>query len=313
MIASAKPWSRRSRITFIRPSTSCGASRLVGSSRISVRAPHIRTLRISACWRSLIEISSIRRCGWHAHAVLLGEREEALLDLVGVEDQAVLGERERDVLKHGERRDQAEVLEDEADARLAGLGRRVDHGRNAVDQDLALVGDVDAVERLGERGLAGAVLAEQGVDFAAVQLEVDRVVGDQRAEALGQAADVDGGRLDVVRNRTVVQARVMLWRASPRPCSARGRARRSFCCSGRRGRAPALVSNIRASISPTRCSTTRALRSMCTRISADAVSTSPARIASVSSMCSSIVEAMRSWVVKSWTRRILIRSLMSRR
>ena len=46
------------------------------------------------------------------------------------------------------------------------------------------VGDVVAEEDVHQRRLAGAVLAEQRQDLAAPQLEVDGVVGDERAEAL---------------------------------------------------------------------------------------------------------------------------------
>ena len=70
------------------------------------------------------------------------------------------------VLRDGEDRDEHEVLVDHADAgghRVAGPGER--HGR-VVDEDLALVGVVQPVEDVHQRGLAGAVLAEQRVDLA---------------------------------------------------------------------------------------------------------------------------------------------------
>ena len=76
-------------------------------------------------------------------------------------------ERERDVLGHGERRDEAQVLEHHADARGtcgATASRGVDRG--AVDVDRALVGLVHAVDELHQAALAGAVLAEQRVHLA---------------------------------------------------------------------------------------------------------------------------------------------------
>ena len=57
-----------------------------------------------------------------------------------------------------------------------------------VEQDLALVGLVQAVEHVHERRLAGAVLTEQAVDLAGLDGEVDVVVGDQAAESLRDAA-----------------------------------------------------------------------------------------------------------------------------
>ena len=43
----------------------------------------------------------------------------------------------------------------------------------AVEQDLALVGRGQPVEDVHQGGLAGAVLAEQGVDLAGPDVEVD--------------------------------------------------------------------------------------------------------------------------------------------
>ena len=66
---------------------------------------------------------------------------------------------------------------------------------------VARVGDVVAEQDRHQRRLAGAVLAEQRQHLAGVQLERDGVVGHQRAEALGDAAqrgrrtgDADGLR-----------------------------------------------------------------------------------------------------------------------
>ena len=46
-------------------------------------------------------------------------------------------------------------------------------------------------QHVHQRRLAGAVLAEQRVDLAAVQLEVDRVVRGERTEALRHPAHLD--------------------------------------------------------------------------------------------------------------------------
>ena len=55
----------------------------------------------------------------------------------------------------------------------------------AVDEHLALLGRVHPVEDLHERALAGAVLAEQGVDLAGADVEVDGVVGHERRRSAG--------------------------------------------------------------------------------------------------------------------------------
>ena len=64
----------------------------------------------------------------------------------------------------------------------------------AVEQDLALVRGEQPVQDVHERALAGAVLAEQGVDLARLDGQVDAVVGDDAGEALGDAAHLEGGR-----------------------------------------------------------------------------------------------------------------------
>jgi hypothetical protein len=48
------------------------------------------------------------------------------------------------------------------------------------------------VEDVHERGFPRAVLAEQGVHLTATQVEVDAVVRDERAEALGDALQLEG-------------------------------------------------------------------------------------------------------------------------
>ena len=57
--------------------------------------------------------------------------------------------------------------------------------------DLALVGAVQPVEDVHERRLAGAVLAEEGVDLALLDGQVDVVVGDHAGEPLRDAAKLE--------------------------------------------------------------------------------------------------------------------------
>ena len=72
------------------------------------------------------------------------------------------------------------MLVHHADAGRDGVAGAVERDRLAVDQDLALVGLVAARRACSSGSLAGAVLAEQGVDLARLDGQVDVVVGDQR-------------------------------------------------------------------------------------------------------------------------------------
>ena len=60
--------------------------------------------------------------------------------------------------------------------------------------DLALVRVVEAVQDVHQRGLAGAVLAEQRVHLAAAEIEVDVVVREDAREALGDPLELEDGR-----------------------------------------------------------------------------------------------------------------------
>jgi hypothetical protein len=66
--------------------------------------------------------------------------------------------------------------------------------RVAPEPDLALVRPVEAGEDVGQRRLAGAVLAEQRVDLAGSRLEVDVLVRDDAGEPLRDSPQRDGRR-----------------------------------------------------------------------------------------------------------------------
>ena len=100
-------------------------------------------------------------------------------------------ETERDVFSGSEDVDQLEVLVDHADAVAVGIARGADDDLLAVDEDLSLVGEVNAREHVHERGFAAAVFAEQRQDLAPVDIEPDAVIGDDGAEALGDVAHFD--------------------------------------------------------------------------------------------------------------------------
>ena len=99
---------------------------------------------------------------------------------------------EDDVLGDRHGLDQAEVLGDHADARGDGVAGGADGDRRAVDLDGAGVCGGEPVEDAHQRGLAGAVLSEQGVDLTLGQGQVHRVDGDEVAETLGDATQLGG-------------------------------------------------------------------------------------------------------------------------
>ena len=76
---------------------------------------------------------------------------------------------------------------------IASRDERILH-RLAVDADLAGVGLVEAVENRHQRRFSGPVLADDAVDDAALDDEIDVIVGVNRAEALVDADQFDGGR-----------------------------------------------------------------------------------------------------------------------
>ena len=99
------------------------------------------------------------------------------------------------VLEDGELAQEPEVLVDEAQPQRGELARRQrQRHRLAVDLQLALVGRVEAGQDLDERRLARAVLAEQAVDLAAVDRQVDVVERPRTAEGLRQSAQRDDRR-----------------------------------------------------------------------------------------------------------------------
>ena len=63
---------------------------------------------------------------------------------------------------------------------VIGVGR-------AVDQDATLVGLLQSRQHADQRRLAGAVLAEQDMDLARADSQVDTVIGDDAGKALGHA------------------------------------------------------------------------------------------------------------------------------
>ena len=109
---------------------------------------------------------------------------------------------EEDVLGDRQVRRQVQLLVDHADAKVQRGSRVGDLDRLPLEPDLAGVGLVHAGQDLHQRGLAGAVLADQGVDLAGTELEA--CVGERvdAGEVLG-----DPGHLDQqVTHRELLEA-----------------------------------------------------------------------------------------------------------
>ena len=124
-------------------------------------------------------------------------------------------DREPDVLLGGQRGDQVEELEDEADLLAAEVGElvlREVRDVDAVDDDASVGGRVDAAEEVEERGLARAARSDDRHELAARDAEIDVVEG----------GDVDLAHLVVLAD--VLEHDDVVGRAGRRRCSAMGAA-----------------------------------------------------------------------------------------
>ena len=120
------------------------------------------------------------------------EGPDALVRRVPIEEAALRQlVAELDVL--GDRQDgnEHEVLVDHADPAIDRIRRAGDRDGRAVEQDLALIRGRQPVKDVHEGALAGTVLAEQGVNLAGPDVEVDPVVGEDARIALRDAAHLE--------------------------------------------------------------------------------------------------------------------------
>lgn len=97
------------------------------------------------------------------------------------------------VLRDGQAVDDVELLVHRGDAEPEGSDWVGDGDGLAAQEQLALGGLVCACEHLDERRLACAVLAEQAVDFAGEDVEVDAVERPSTWELLDDAAHLQEG------------------------------------------------------------------------------------------------------------------------
>ena len=92
------------------------------------------------------------------------------------------------VFGDGHRRSHRQVLIHRFDALASGIDRGVKLDRLSVQQHLAFVGNERAGQRLDQRGLARAVVADDGEDLAGQQLEVGAIQRGDVTVALDEAA-----------------------------------------------------------------------------------------------------------------------------
>ena len=116
---------------------------------------------------------------------------------VAVEHDAGTFRPENDVLGDGEARDEHEVLVDHGQPGEHGVARVLESDRLTVDQNLALIGVIQPEEDVHQGRLAGAVFAEQGVDLALLDGELDAVVGNDTGESFDDSPHFDRRRRPV--------------------------------------------------------------------------------------------------------------------
>ena len=134
----------------------------------------------------------------HAHRQPGHPRRRVQRQAVGLRDGAdcagepapcgVRRQRQRDVLGDGQPLEQREMLEDHADAERARFGRVAGRRRPAIPAHRTRIRLQRAVEDFHQRRFAGAVLAQQRMDLACANGEVDTVVRNRAAKALDDAA-----------------------------------------------------------------------------------------------------------------------------
>ncbi len=90
------------------------------------------------------------------------------------------------------------MLVHHADASVDGIARRAQVDNLSVDGDPALVGPIQPGQHVHQRALARAVFAQQGVDLAHAQVEIDVVHGQHAGKALDDAVHLDGVRSGIV-------------------------------------------------------------------------------------------------------------------
>src|SRR5574341_851985 len=122
---------------------------------------------------------------------------------------------DEEVFERGELREHADDLEGPADPLPRDLVRLEPVDPLAVEHDAARVAPLDAGDAVEERGLAGAVRADEAVDSPGLEAEGDPVHRGDTAEVLREAVDLEDRR----RQQIVLGSRYLTW---SRPSTPRG-------------------------------------------------------------------------------------------
>ena len=96
-----------------------------------------------------------------------------------------------DVLGHRQSRKQLEGLMDHAQAGGDRIQGRVEAHGSSVDHDFARVGRRQSIEDRHQRGLAGSVLTDDGVNVSPAHLQIDVVIGANSGEALADPPEFE--------------------------------------------------------------------------------------------------------------------------
>lgn len=98
---------------------------------------------------------------------------------------------EEEVIEHAHGWEVEGILMEHADAVGDSLGRRAHGDKVPIDVDLTTIWGEESGEDLHERGLTGAVFAQQAVDRARLDRECDAVVRPHRTKMLMDVAEFD--------------------------------------------------------------------------------------------------------------------------
>ncbi len=132
--------------------------------------------------------------GVYGHAILRANAPDVGGHLLVVEHEGGFAHAQKYVLGHSLYGNQHEVLVHHAHAGSDCIARRVEINALTMNPDCAFAGLVEPGENIHKRGFARAVLAQQRMNFAALDGEIHLVVGNDAGEALGNTAHLDGGR-----------------------------------------------------------------------------------------------------------------------
>ena len=138
----------------------------------------------------------------HFQAVALAQGKHLFpRRLAAQEAQAGVLRSQDDVIQHGKDVDQLKMLMDHTDMQGGGVVGIVDLDLFAVLFDDAFVRLIEAEEHAHQRGFAGAVFAQQGVNLAPAQLQRNVVVGLDPRKFLGDVEHFDNVFRRVIQPR----------------------------------------------------------------------------------------------------------------